>query len=116
VAGILTLDAKSTNEEHCDNALRSCDAEGRDAAESGRLYGTLTTAGPAVGLVGVGLGTYFIVASGPNETGVTAQGSPMGGRVTLVQRWSTECVGVVLASPPGSSSPSWSRLATAGPL
>jgi hypothetical protein len=87
VAGILTLNAKSTNKEHCDSALQSCDAQGRDAAESGRLYGTLTTAGLVVGLVGVGVGTYFIVSSGPNETGVTAQASAVGGRLTLVRRW-----------------------------
>jgi hypothetical protein len=86
VAGILTLDAKSTNKEHCSSALRTCDPQGRDAAEDGRLYGTLTTAGLIVGLAGVGLGTYFIVTSG-SKTALTAQGGPAGGSVTVLQRW-----------------------------
>ncbi len=59
VSGILTIGAKHTNDQHCNTTTQTCDSQGHDAAQSGRRYGTLTTAGLAVGVAGLGLGTYF---------------------------------------------------------
>lgn len=67
VAGLFTLDAKRTNNEHCSDATNSCDQLGRDAASQGRVYGAITTAGLIVGGLGIGIGTYLIV-QGHNRT------------------------------------------------
>jgi hypothetical protein len=63
ILGLLTLDAKRTNEDHCDELAQHCDATGRHAAERGRLFGALTTVAWAVGGVGLALGTYSLVTS-----------------------------------------------------
>jgi hypothetical protein len=70
IAGIVTLDAKRTNQAHCDAATQSCDASGRDAANRGVLFGALATTGLALGAVGVGVGTYLLVRKDrePNTT------------------------------------------------
>jgi hypothetical protein len=64
IAGIMTLDAKRTNEAHCPELTRSCDQTGRDAASRGRLLGAITTAGFVVGGAGIGIGTYLLVKRG----------------------------------------------------
>jgi hypothetical protein len=90
VAGLLTLNAKSTNDKHCDEVTRTCDSTGRDAANSGRLFGPMTTAGLAVGVVGLGLGTYFLIKSGKHsdaQTALMTQVGPAGTGLALVQRW-----------------------------
>jgi hypothetical protein len=90
VAGVLALNAKQTNNSHCNEITRTCDATGRDAASSGRLFGPMTTAGLAVGVVGLGLGTYFLVKSGKgteNQTALMTQASPAGAQLSLMQSW-----------------------------
>ena len=90
VSGILTLSAKSTNDKHCDAATRTCDSQGRDAASSGRLFGAMTTAGLATGVVGLGLGTYFLVKSSKSsdaQTALMTQVGPAGTGLSLVHQW-----------------------------
>lgn len=67
VSGILTLQAKSDNDGHCDETKQSCDATGRAAATRGRILGGVTTLGLVAGGIGIGLGTYWILdGKGPN--------------------------------------------------
>ncbi|HEY5961896.1 MAG TPA: hypothetical protein VIV60_35295 [Polyangiaceae bacterium] len=84
ILGILTLDAKRVNEEHCDEALHRCDATGRSAAHRGRILGALTTAAWVTGGFGITLGTYtlmtaprksasMLVRVGREQVGITAQ-------------------------------------------
>jgi hypothetical protein len=63
VLGALTLSAKRSNSSHCDVPSQTCDAIGRDSAERGKLYGTLTTASALVGATGVGIGLYLVSTS-----------------------------------------------------
>lgn len=89
VAGALTLMAKSENGDHCDAARNSCDQQGRDAADRGKLWGTVTTVGLAVGVVGVGVGTYLLLSS-PHESGETAVVATTAGdgaALSLLRRW-----------------------------
>lgn len=60
VTGILTLQAKSDNDAHCNEVSQNCDADGRTAASRGRILGGITTAGLVAGAVGIGLGIYWI--------------------------------------------------------
>ncbi len=86
IAGIMTLDAKRTNQAHCDAATQSCDASGRDAANRGVLFGALTTTGLAIGAVGVGVGTYLLVRKNrePN-TSVQLRSTASGAVATFQQ-------------------------------
>jgi hypothetical protein len=86
VTGIMVLGKKSTAEDHCDDALRVCDQTGKDANDSGRTLGPISTIGFAVGVVGLGAGTYFILSS-KSETAVRAAFAPGASQVTLVHRW-----------------------------
>jgi hypothetical protein len=89
VAGAITLNAKSTNQEHCNNG--TCDAEGKNAAATGRTYGALTTAGLVVGALGIGVGTYVLVKSSQSRpdttTALVTRTGPSGGQLSLVHRW-----------------------------
>jgi hypothetical protein len=90
VAGALTLGAKNTNDSHCNATLHVCDSTGRDAASSGRVFGVMTTAGLAVGVVGIGLGTYFLVKGSKStepQTAIMMQTSPAGAQLSLVRQW-----------------------------
>ena len=90
VTGIMVLNKKKTADAHCYPELRACDQEGVDANESGRTLGTVSTIGFAVGLVGLGLGTYFILTSddeGQPQTALMTQLGPGTSQVSLVRRW-----------------------------
>jgi hypothetical protein len=89
VTGFMALGKKSTVDEHCDSD-RFCDAEGADAAESGRTLATVSTVGWIVGALGIGAGVYFILSSGSDgksETGVRAAVGPGATSVNLLHRW-----------------------------
>ena len=73
VAGILTLEEKHTNRAHCNSVSQTGDSEGRDAASRGLLFGTLTTAGFAVGALGISIGTYLLVREEPKMTSARVQ-------------------------------------------
>jgi len=89
VAGAITLHAKSVNQAHC--RAGTCDAQGKDAAATGRTYGAITTAGLVVGALGIGLGTYVLVKSGKGKpdtpTALVTRVGPSGGQLSLVRRW-----------------------------
>jgi hypothetical protein len=86
VTGIMVLGKKSTAEDHCDDTLRVCDPTGKDANDSGRTLGPISTIGFAVGVVGIGAGTYLILSS-KSETAVRAAFAPGASEVTLVHHW-----------------------------
>jgi hypothetical protein len=90
VTGIMALGKKSTADDHCYSATRTCDQTGIDANDSGRTLGTVSTVGFAVGLVGLGLGTYLVLSShdsGKAETALTTEVGPTGSRVSVAVRW-----------------------------
>ncbi|MCC6214607.1 MAG: hypothetical protein IT376_07045 [Polyangiaceae bacterium] len=57
VAGLATLDAKSSADAEC--PAKRCSPEGYAAVEDGRTFATLSTVGFVVGAVGVGVGAYL---------------------------------------------------------
>jgi hypothetical protein len=89
VAGAITLHAKSVNQARCSNG--TCDAQGKDAAATGRVYGAMTTAGLVVGAVGIGLGTYILIRSARSSPDTTTarvmRTGPSGAGLWLVRRW-----------------------------
>lgn len=84
VTGILTLQAKSDNDTHCNEVSQRCDAEGREAASRGRILGGITTAGLVAGALGIGLGIYWISNAGetPRSATITLRND---GRGTLLE-------------------------------
>jgi hypothetical protein len=73
VAGIMTLRDRSVVDEHCNDALRLCDAQGRDAADRGRTLGVVTTVGFVVGAVALPIGAYFILSGSGSESSEHAE-------------------------------------------
>ncbi len=81
VAAAMILREKSAVEDEC-NADRRCTSAGLDAASTGRTLDVVGTAAFAVGVVGVGLGAYFVFGSdGPARTTVGTAPSRDGGRL-----------------------------------
>lgn len=67
--GILAFREKRIVREHCDSDY-ACDDTGLDAARAGDKLALASTIGFAVGVVGIGAGTYLILTSrGPVATG-----------------------------------------------
>ncbi|OQB15474.1 MAG: hypothetical protein BWY17_02085 [Deltaproteobacteria bacterium ADurb.Bin207] len=62
VTGVMLLDSRKTVDEHCDEANR-CDSQGMDAAGRGRTLVPINLAAWAVGVVGVGAGTYLFLTA-----------------------------------------------------
>lgn len=62
-AGVLTMQRKSLVEAHCVD--KRCDAEGLSAASQGKTWSTVSTAGFAAGLAGIGAGALMVVVGGP---------------------------------------------------
>lgn len=92
LTGILALGKASTADEHCHSEvpIPYCDREGGDANSSGKTLAAVSTTSFAVGIVGVGLGTYFILSVGADdgtETVLVTRGGPTGGTLSLVRRW-----------------------------
>ncbi len=88
VAGIMTLDRKSTADENC--LPIGCDDTGRAARDSGKTLGTLTTVGLAVGAVGLGVGLYLVLSAddeGGAETVMQTDVTPGGGQLLMSHRW-----------------------------
>ena len=68
VLGAVALGKKTTVNEHCDAATRTCDSpEGVDAASSGATLSTVSTVSFFVGAAATGLGVYFILTSGDGD-------------------------------------------------
>ena len=88
VAGVLTLDAKHTNEAHCNAATASCDSVGREAASRGQVMSALTTTGLAIGAASVGIGTYLLLRRGTDRrpsTSLSLQAVRAGSTLTFQQ-------------------------------
>lgn len=67
VAGLLVLDRKSTVNDNCTGHV--CNQAGKDAADSGKTLGVVTTIGFITGAVGLGSATYlYVSAPAPSES------------------------------------------------
>lgn len=88
VTGIMALGKKSTVDDNCD-ADKQCNQQGFDAAEDGRTLTTISTIGWVAGVVGVGVGAYFILSSDDDgrATAVGTRALPGGGAVSLSGRF-----------------------------
>ena len=65
--GVRMLQHQSTVDNHCSD--KRCDAEGMNAAESGRSLSTINTAAFAVSVVGFGIGGYLLLSTEPVDQG-----------------------------------------------
>jgi hypothetical protein len=90
VSGLMALGKKRVAEDNCSDELRLCNQTGKDANDTGRTLATVSTIGFAVGVVGVGVGAYFILAGGEGSQSDTALAAGVSGTsagLSLVQRW-----------------------------
>src|SRR6185436_4891500 len=79
-AGALALSKKGEVEDNCTDKL--CNQTGVDAGESGDRYVMIANIAAAVGVVGVGLGAYFLISSPSSkgtETALSLKAIPGGG-------------------------------------
>jgi hypothetical protein len=81
VTGVMLLDSRKTVDAHCDDADR-CDREGMDAADLGRTLVPINTIAWAVGVAGLGAGTYLYL-SAPSGSGPTSGARPSGAYVQV---------------------------------
>ena len=65
VTGIVTLNKKSTANANCSDQRRLCNQAGVDANESGKTFGTLSSIGLGVGVVGLAAGVYLWLTAPP---------------------------------------------------
>ncbi len=77
ITGVMALSKKSAMKDHCNERVE-CDAEGLDAARAGRTLSSVSTVAFAVGAVGLGVGGYLALTSGPKATGVSVRATPGG--------------------------------------
>jgi hypothetical protein len=88
VTGALAMSSQRTMDDHCDGHL--CDAQGLDAASSGRTYATVSTISGAVGFVGLGASAYLFLSTDHEQTPATridATALPGGGYVGMTRRF-----------------------------
>ena len=81
VTGVMLLDSRKTVNAHCDDADR-CDREGMDAADLGRTLVPINTIAWAVGVAGLGAGTYLYL-SAPSGSGPVSGARPSGAYVQV---------------------------------
>jgi hypothetical protein len=90
VTGLMTLHDKSVANDECNDARQICSPAGKDANDTGRILGPISTASLAVGAVGLGLGTYFILSShgsARSETAIVTNVSPQRVGLGLARRF-----------------------------
>ena len=88
VAGVMTLQKKSIANDECDDALKICSAEGKDANDAGRTLGAISTVGFVVGALGLGAGAYFLLTDpGGKETALGVHPGAGGGFVSVRRSW-----------------------------
>ena len=63
VTGIITLNKKSTADANCRDAIKRCNSAGVEANEAGKTFGTLSTIGFGVGVVGLAAGAYLLLTA-----------------------------------------------------
>ncbi|MBI3202939.1 MAG: hypothetical protein HYZ29_15480 [Myxococcales bacterium] len=66
VTGLMVLGKKKTIQDHCDGPV--CDVTGKEAADSAKTLGWVSTAGFGVGVVGVGVATALLIGGGSQKT------------------------------------------------
>jgi hypothetical protein len=66
VTGVMVLDKKSTVDDNCD-ADKRCNAEGADAADSGKTLGTISGVSFIVGGVALAAGAWLVLSSDGEE-------------------------------------------------
>lgn len=78
VAGIVTLNKKSTADANCSNSREKCNAAGVEANESGKTYAALSGVGFGVGVVGLAVGSYLWLTSSahPSSPAAAAELAP----------------------------------------
>jgi hypothetical protein len=67
VLAAVVASEKSTFDEHCDDATRTCDAEGIAAGETGRTLGPLSTVSLVLGALGVGVATVWLIGDAAED-------------------------------------------------
>jgi hypothetical protein len=84
-SGLLLVNTKKTVDSHC-QADKVCDQQGLDAAESGKKWIVVNTAGWIVGGLGLGLGAYFVLSSpkSSTSTALTTRLGPDGASLSYV--------------------------------
>lgn len=70
VTGALVLQKKSVVSEHCVDT--KCDREGKDAADAARPLATASTVGFGVGVVGLAVGAWLLLADGEKPPAAAA--------------------------------------------
>lgn len=87
VAGAMVLGKKNTADEQCPN--KQCTQEGLDAVDSARTLKTVSNIGWIVGVVGVGVGAYFVLSSDGSAptTTVGLAPTPTGGQLSVSRVW-----------------------------
>lgn len=70
VFGILAIGKKTDLDAACTNKV--CGPAQQDTIDQGKTYGIVSTVGLAVGVVGVGIGTYLLLTSGAPSAGASA--------------------------------------------
>jgi hypothetical protein len=86
--GALAVSSKRTLEAHCVD--RRCDDQGLDAANAGRTYATISTVSGAVGVLGLGVGTYLLLSPRAEQhpsTQIDAAAMPGGGFLGMKGRF-----------------------------
>jgi tetratricopeptide (TPR) repeat protein len=81
IAAAIVLDRKATVEEECKDAPDGelvCSPDGKDAAENGKIWGTVGTVAFIIGVAGAGAGSYLLL---------TADGSDSHGMLRLQARF-----------------------------
>lgn len=76
-AGIMTLRKKSLADDECNDETRTCTQAGRDANESGRRFGVVSSVGFGVGVVGLAAGAYLLLTSPSSGAASTYRSSPV---------------------------------------
>lgn len=89
--GVRALSKKSESDRTCPTAT-TCDGPGYSANQDAKTFADVSTITIALGVVGVGLGTYFVLTDkrGPSPTArirVDVGGAPGGGNVWLSGRF-----------------------------
>jgi len=67
VTGVMLLDKRKVVDDHCD-AQNRCDADGLSAADDGKLLVPINTVAWAIGIGGLGAGTYLYLTASPGST------------------------------------------------
>lgn len=66
--GLAALHKESVGNDNCSDALMRCNQTGFDANNSARSLATASTVGFVVGVIGLGTGTYFFLASNSDKS------------------------------------------------